>query len=59
MGVDLFIKLMIGIVLVGIVIKSIKLIGKIFFRFFDKDKQNTLTKNFGVWLEDNLKKVGK
>ena len=24
----------------------------------DKDKQNTLTKNFGVWLEDNLKKVG-
>ena len=33
MGVDLFIKLMIGIILVGIVIKSIKLIGKIFFRF--------------------------
>ena len=25
----------------------------------DKDKQNALTKNFGVWLEDNLKKVGK
>ena len=24
----------------------------------DKDKQNTLTKNFGIWLEKNLKKVG-
>ena len=24
----------------------------------DKEKQNTLTKNFGIWLEDNLKKVG-
>ena len=33
MGVDLFIKLMIGIILVGIVIKSIKFIGKIVFRF--------------------------
>ena len=33
MELDLCIKLMIGIVLVGIVIKSIKLIGKIVFRF--------------------------
>ncbi|MBP3929300.1 MAG: hypothetical protein J6D47_06990 [Peptostreptococcaceae bacterium] len=33
MELDLFIKLMIGIVLAGIVIKSIKFIGKIVFRF--------------------------
>jgi hypothetical protein len=24
----------------------------------DKDKQNTLTKNFGIWLEKKLKEVG-
>lgn len=30
---DLFIKLMIAIILIGIVIKSIKLIGKIVFKF--------------------------